>query len=460
MALWVVLAVLVIVLLGASLFGGRALLQSSREAEGAERSHQALEVLSRLTVVLLDVQQKLPAVRTGPLTGVQDIENAEDAITEAMTGLSKVEGGDPADHARLRELRDALVQLLAALEDRRVSLLMDDDDAFSAAGSNEPKALPAALRLIEDIETGQRALGIQHEEALRQANNRVMFALSAALLDTAALQVVIWLIVRAYRRRRALIEHDLRRSNEGLEASLAERNATLASANRDLAVLSERLLKVQESERRRIALELHDHVGQQLAVLLLNLRVAQADDEAEGNVRGAARLRDWASVVQATYEQIHDLALELRPMLLDQLGLVPTLEWFAREQGARTGCSINVRGDALPDRLASDIATASFRIVQEAVTNALRHAQPRNIDVVIRREAGSFDLSVRDNGKGFDATNVQDRGGLGLLGMRERAMLAGGSLSIRSHVGEGTEVSARLPLAEEGFAAGRDGLPD
>src|SRR5262249_31539638 len=159
------------------------------------------EVLSHLTVVLLDVQQRVPPMRADLQTGAQDIENAEDAIGEAMTSLSKIEADDPVDVSRLHQLRAALVQLLAALEDRRVSLLMDDDAGFNEAGSNEPKALSPALRLVEDIETGQRAQGIRHEVALRYANNHVVFALSAVLVDTLALQLVIWLIVRAYRER-------------------------------------------------------------------------------------------------------------------------------------------------------------------------------------------------------------------------------------------------------------------
>jgi len=132
--------------------------------------------------------------------------------------------------------------------------------------------------------------------------------------------------------------------------------------------------------------------------------------------------------------------------------LIPTLQWFARQQAKHSGCEILVEADAFPVLLPSDIPIAAFRIVQEAVSNAVRHADPHRVEIQARYRPGQIELQIRDDGVGFDPsadiTQQEPRGGLGLIGIRQRAADVGGHISIRSKPGSGTQVIALLPLPE------------
>jgi two-component system sensor histidine kinase UhpB len=218
---------------------------------------------------------------------------------------------------------------------------------------------------------------------------------------------------------------------------------------RRLASTSRRILRVQEQERRFIALELHDQIGQQLAALKINLfRIERG--LTDPNL--VLRIGDCMEIAETTLAQVRDMALDLRPSVLDNLGLVPALEWYVQQQSDRADCVIDLLAESIPEALPGDVLTAAFRIVQEAVNNALRHGNAHHIEVTLKQDGGDLHILIRDDGSGFDveAGRQSAQGGesIGLLGMRERCELVGGRFSIHSEPGKGTEVRAELPLTD------------
>jgi signal transduction histidine kinase len=212
----------------------------------------------------------------------------------------------------------------------------------------------------------------------------------------------------------------------------------------DLQELSTLLLRAQENERRALARELHDEVGQSLSAILMETGGAECADD-------SATVRDHLDSIkrlaEKTISQVRDLALLLRPSMLDDLGLAPALSWHARETSKRTGLNVSVSADDAIDSLPDEHRTCVYRLVQEAVNNAVRHANARNVEVAVRREGRQVNVTVQDDGAGFDTRFLR---GLGLLGMEERVRRLGGSLKITSKPGRGTLVLATLPVAELG----------
>jgi PAS domain S-box-containing protein len=223
----------------------------------------------------------------------------------------------------------------------------------------------------------------------------------------------------------------------------------LKESRRRLQVLSRRLVEVQETERRRLARELHDEIGQALTVIEMNVQSLLASP---GTDALAPRLKQSLEVVERVQEQVHDLSLNLRPSMLDDLGLEPALRWCTERQAALAGLQAEVRADPLEQRLDPMIETECFRIAQEALTNVVKHARARTVTVELTKndEDGQLHLSVRDDGVGFDVANLREQAvrgaSLGLLSMEERATLAGGGLECDSIPGQGTEVHAWFPL--------------
>lgn len=217
--------------------------------------------------------------------------------------------------------------------------------------------------------------------------------------------------------------------------------------SRKLQVLSRRLVEAQETERRNIARELHDEIGQALTLMQLNL---QAMLQAPAADSLTPRLNENLAVVERVLEQVRDISLNLRPSILDDLGLEPALRWYTERQAALVGLQAEFHAGPLEQRLDAVIETECFRIAQEALTNVVRHAQAHVVTVDLRAEAGQVHLRVSDDGIGFDVTSVREKAvrgaSLGLLSMEERAVLAGGGLEFNPARGRGTEVHAWFPL--------------
>jgi PAS domain S-box-containing protein len=222
------------------------------------------------------------------------------------------------------------------------------------------------------------------------------------------------------------------------EGLLREREARLVH-------LSHMLLRAQEEERRRVAREMHDQLGQELIALKMNLQTARADSSV-----GARRLTDSTTIVEQLIEQVRDLSLELHPAVLDDVGLAAALEWLCARQSERSGVPIEVRGERPLPRLTREAEAALFRIVQEAISNALKHAHARGVTVTLRQDTDRLEITVEDNGCGFEpeVAERRDRDSLGLISMRERAELIGAAFNVRSHPGEGTRIEVRLPLPQ------------
>jgi signal transduction histidine kinase len=243
----------------------------------------------------------------------------------------------------------------------------------------------------------------------------------------------------ADRRERRHAESALRESEDRYRGALQEANLRLQS-------LSSRMLDVQESERRHIARELHDEIGQALTAVKLHLQAALR----RGGPETRQPLEECVLITDQVLDQVRNLSLNLRPSQLDDLGLVAALRWHIGRQAAVSGLIAEFGADELNERLEPALETACFRFVQEAMTNIVRHAEARHAWIEARRHNDRLRVSVRDDGKGFDVgTATRDaiaRGSLGLLGMQERVGLAGGRLNVSSRPGEGTNIVAEFPL--------------
>lgn len=218
-----------------------------------------------------------------------------------------------------------------------------------------------------------------------------------------------------------------------------------------LQALSQQLLRAQETERRSIARELHDQIGQALTGVQLNL---QAIEPLLSPTSAHAILADTMVTIEQTLQQVRDLSLNLRPSVLDDFGLVSALKWLVTRQAPRAAIPIELHAEPLENRPPIEIETACFRVVQEALTNALRHAEASRIDVELHGNARELQLVVCDNGKGFDTQAALARavggGSFGLLGMQERVVTAGGRIEIHSVPRRGTEVCAHFTLPVTG----------
>jgi PAS domain S-box-containing protein len=242
-----------------------------------------------------------------------------------------------------------------------------------------------------------------------------------------------------------LIERITHLSGIAIERKQAEDQ--LRNFAHQLELLSRRLLTAQEAERRHIARELHDEIGQLLTVIKLDL---QGVLRQPGVQSFAPALQESIETVDQLVGKVRDLSLNLRPSMLDDLGLVPALRWYVQRQATHLGLAIDLQLPTSASRLPAEMETACFRIIQEALTNAARHAQATQVKVALSIGPQYAELTVHDNGIGFDVSSTQQSaiagGGFGLLGMQERAQLVGGAMQITSTPGTGTLIAARFPL--------------
>jgi PAS domain S-box-containing protein len=232
----------------------------------------------------------------------------------------------------------------------------------------------------------------------------------------------------------------------GMTQDITERKRSakeLEEANHQLRLLSGRLFEVQEEERRHLARELHDEIGQALTAAKINLQSVAAN----GGGANFARLQETTGILDRLLGQVRQISLNLRPSMLDDLGLVPALRSLLDEQGRRASVEVRFSEKNMPEKLEPEIQTTCFRIAQEAITNAVRHSHATHIDLDLRCKNGKLRLLVRDNGTGFDAESAQTQTiGLGLIGIQERAALLGGRAKIISSPNKGTTVDVSLPL--------------
>jgi signal transduction histidine kinase len=217
-----------------------------------------------------------------------------------------------------------------------------------------------------------------------------------------------------------------------------------------LRAFSRQLVEVQELERRHLARELHDEVGQALTVAKINLQSAM--DEAGAAI--LTRLQETTAILDRLLGQVRQISLDLRPSMLDDLGLVPALRALLDQQGRRASVEVRFSAENISENLDPEIQTTCFRIAQEAIANAVRHAEATHVNVDLRCTNGKLRLVIRDNGIGFNVESAQAQVlGLGLIGIKERAALVGGRAKIISSPNKGTTIEVLLPLTLRGERA-------
>jgi PAS domain S-box-containing protein len=240
------------------------------------------------------------------------------------------------------------------------------------------------------------------------------------------------------------LESIAERSARGLTTQC--RMAVLDITARKKAEAGQQLLEVQEAERRHLARELHDEVMQTLTALQMNLDLLADQQPIISN-----NLTTSMALVDDLMEQVRTLSLELRPIVLDELGLARALEWYCQRQVPKLGLRAHYTRDPALPRPNPTVETACFRVVQEAITNVAKHARVSEVWIDLHREGDTLHLTIRDQGVGFDVRTHHQHGaqgaGVGLRGMEERIQLIGGRLDIRSAPGHGTEIHAWVALA-------------
>ncbi|MGC1090003.1 MAG: sensor histidine kinase [Candidatus Acidiferrum sp.] len=361
-------------------------------------------------------------------------------------------GPDPSDIAkRMDELRSALRGfpsdqfpeeqfLLAEMQ----NLLLDQEDSIATVLNWRPddreqraqqfigqQLLPWRNRILaisQQISSvdGKRLADENLALALRfqSMEARLVWLVGLALIAGVLMSLVCgWYILRLERQGR-------------------QRYQALARSRLELEGLSARLVQAQEEERRSISRELHDEVGQSLGALLVEAgqlaKLVPPDDHAT-----QAQITHIKSVAESAVKSIRDIALLLRPPMLDDLGLVAALEWQAREISRRGDMEVEVQSQNVSEDFGDETRVTVYRLVQEALNNAATHASAKNANVTVVQSSQKISVEITDDGGGFDPERKR---GMGILGMEERVRRLGGVFAIHSESGKGATVSAELPL--------------
>jgi signal transduction histidine kinase len=305
----------------------------------------------------------------------------------------------------------------------------------NAAAVLRQRIVPARqsiLEIIDSLSALQRASRQRHEaEAALLYNNA-----RTRVLSLASFAIVLGLVVAVVATRHVgRLEHEIER-----------RQAAERQARRDLERLSARLVTAQEEERRSLARELHDAVGQALTAIKMEMVVAMRGVDTDSRARRA--LDEGRAIAESTLRNVRDLSQLLHPSMLDDFGLPEAVNAHLRNFSTRTGIRTQLTHERMDDRLPPEIEVCVYRIVQEALTNVARHSGASSCTVSLVRREGMLHLTIEDDGRGIDAaaaraSDAQRR--LGLIGMRERAQTLAGTFVIENRVEGGTRVTVRLP---------------
>jgi PAS domain S-box-containing protein len=377
-------------------------------------------------------------------------------ILRAINTHLDVKAAFPEVGAGLRELARCAAVSLNLFDERREWLTFVAADAPWALGASQDVHLRAAeLPAVTDMLAGRphivRDLATELQFPLVQVVYEIGFRSVVALplcvgSDVVGILNLFWREVDGWESG----EMGTLTQVANAVAIAVEKNRLFeqVSAGRErLAVLSRRLMEVQEAERRHLARELHDEIGQYLTGV--NLVVGTVEHlSVEGAV---ARLKEVRALVEDLIVRVRDVSLDLRPAMLDDLGLLPALLWLFGHFSKQTNVEIEFRHSGLNRRFQHEVETAAYRIVQEALTNVARHAGVSKARVHVSADHRLLSVMIADHGKGFDPDAVLGAGATGgFLGMRERASFAGGHLSVESGVGTGTRVRAEFQSTGSG----------
>lgn len=266
--------------------------------------------------------------------------------------------------------------------------------------------------------------------------------------------VVVVLFMSALRELNENLENKVAERTATLEAEITERSRAeeeLKSSREQLRALAARLESTREEEGKRIAREVHDNLGQALTVLNMNLfelesQISELADETRRDWL-LNRIRSMSNLIDKTVHEVRQIATELRPRMLDDLGLEAAIEWQARDFQERTGIQCEFIAENL--NLDQERSTAMFRIFQEIMTNVARHAKATRVGIRLKEDTHKITLEVEDNGSGIAEKEIYNPRSLGLLGMRERALLFGGETNIAGRRGKGTTVTVCIPIERQ-----------
>lgn len=231
-----------------------------------------------------------------------------------------------------------------------------------------------------------------------------------------------------------------------LEQQARSQYVEVAEARTQLKQLSARLVQAQETERRSLSRELHDEVGQALSAVLMELRNLSSGLGLRSDEESRRRVENIKSLVEGTIRVVRNMALLLRPSMLDDLGLIPALKWQAREVSKSTGMDVSIAAELASDELPDEYKTCIYRVVQEALHNCSRHSHATTVRIRVEQTRDRLLLTIQDDGQGFD---IRETKGLGLLGIQERVARLGGKCTVHSQPGHGTILSAELPFIGE-----------
>jgi signal transduction histidine kinase len=354
---------------------------------------------------------------------------------EVNQELEQYEAIDSADHGpawtqlkdELGDYWDTAVRLVA----------LEPNDRTAAQSRLQTEVIPkreGIVHLSDEVRQVMADGASREQQELSEAN----WQARRRIWETTAVAVVVGVAIAM------LSAWYVRR----LEAIVLEDHAEVARNRQELRHLSGRLVRAQEDERRAIARELHDEIGQALTAVDVELAVAEGVVGTDG--RAAAAIHEARTVTQRALGGVRDLSQLLRPSMLDDFGLPDTLKWYLRKFSDRTGVRTELVEDRLSDRLPLDVEVCVYRTIQEALTNVSRHAQATACRVFVQRLASSVIVTVEDDGVGLpvpDASNGARRDGVGLVGIRERVSELGGMFRIEGKGGKGTRLTIELPLA-------------
>jgi signal transduction histidine kinase len=421
-------------------------------------------VLSLVAILGLSVAVQVRGILTRALDSQLQQQAHAVALDLASRAERATEDGD----------RSALVFTLAELrlhnEAVSYARIIDSEGLVVAEteGSPTSNSIPPDLGVIEErigFEGGEVRVGMSETEAQRVVEavtgQILLSTLSFAVMAVVAASGLTWVLTRPLKQLTAAARaiaagrpaaevprEAFNAMNSALDQAAVERAERRKLQDRFVGAV----IDAQEDERKRVARELHDGTSQSLTSLIIGIKNV-ADVAESGLVK--ARVEELRDVAVEALDEIHSLATRLRPPVLDDLGLAAALERYVEDCRARFEIRIDLVTLGRLERLPVEVETAVYRIVQEAMTNVIRHARAENVGVVIERHSHLLRVGVEDDGQGFDPADVSGSGHLGLVGMRERAELLGGVMKIESLAGIGTTVTIEIP-----FPASHAGLSD
>jgi signal transduction histidine kinase len=416
-------------------YGNLYLTEKAGGEDFTDEDQELVELLASQAAVAIENARLYEAATTWSrqLESLNEVGNALATETDLDRLLDLVA-------RRLRELLDArLVTVLLPGGDDQLRFAAVAGDRAELAGATITRSTSKTGRVLERRQS-ERADSVLDDPDVDHEAMRLLGARSGLWVP---------LLVRG-RAIGVLAAHDKLGADvrfTDTDLRLAETFATRAALAVDLSQriaqdALRRVVEAQELERRRLARELHDETGQALTSILLRLK---ALEERTGDEASRAATQELRELVVSTLQDVRRLAVELRPTALDDFGLVAALERLTASFAEQTGISVDFETALADERLPEEVETALYRIVQESLTNVVKHARARRVSILLARKEGSVKAVVEDDGRGFDPAE-QAGDGFGLVGMSERLALLGGRLEVESDADAGTTIAAEVPV--------------